>query len=419
MVKHSNPQFSQNMAIFKFSLIAPVIQGTLSESSASAYYRRVTAEPLTRPDGSQFHYSPKTLEKWTEQYQKGGLDALVPKERSDKGSMRVIPEEAAAEIFRIKEEFPRLGAVQIRLRLLEKGLMPASVSERTVQRFLKNNHLRLNAAVVIKDRKAFETASFGEIWMADTCYFPYIKENGGRRRTYLMCIVDDHSRLIVGARLFYADTAINFQTLLKSAIATYGIPRKIYLDHGSAYENSQLGFICASLGCLYLHAPVRDGAAKAKVERTFGTLKTRWLAGLDVAQFSSLAGFNAALADAVRRHNLTVNSSTGVTPMDRYLGSQSCVKMPPSQQWLDECFMNRLQRKVKNDATLRFNKTMFDAPMHFIGQTVEVRFLPGDLENAYIYHEGNHYPLRITNKTENSRVKRQNALAVDYTRYDG
>ena len=419
MVKHSDPQFSQNMAIFKFSLIAPVIQGTLSESSASAYYRRVTAEPLTRPDGSQFHYSPKTLEKWTEQYQKGGLDALVPKERSDKGSMRVIPEEAAAEIFRIKEEFPRLGAVQIRLRLLEKGLMPASVSERTVQRFLKNNHLRLNAAVVIKDRKAFETTSFGEIWMADTCYFPYIKENGVRRRTYLMCIVDDHSRLIVGARLFYADTAINFQTLLKSAIATYGIPRKIYLDHGSAYENSQLGFICASLGCLYLHAPVRDGAAKAKVERTFGTLKTRWLAGLDVAQFSSLAGFNAALANAVRRHNLTVNSSTGVTPMDRYLGSQSCVKMPPSQQWLDECFMNRLQRKVKNDATLRFNKTMFDAPMHFIGQTVEVRFLPGDLENAYIYHEGNHYPLRITNKTENSRVKRQNALAVDYTRYDG
>lgn len=419
MVKHSDPQSVQNMAIFKFSLIAPVIQGTLSEPSAMAYYRRVTEEPLTRPDGSQFHYNPKTLEKWAEQYKKGGLEALVPKERSDKGSVRVIPQEAAAEIFRIKEAFPRLGAVQLRLRLLEKGLMPASVSERTVQRFLSNNRLRFKTSTVIKDRKAFETASFGEIWMADTCYFPYIKENSVRRRTYLMCIVDDHSRLIVGARLFYADTAINFQTLLKSAIATYGIPRKIYLDHGSAYENSQLGFICASLGCLYLHAPVRDGAAKAKIERTFGTLKTRWLAGLDPSQFTTLAEFNAALADAVRVHNLTVNSSTGAAPMDRYLGSPSCAKIPPSQEWLDESFMNRLQRKVKNDATLRFNNTMFDAPMHFIGQTVEVRFLPSALGDAYIYCEGQHYPLRITNKTENSRVKRQNALAVDYTRYDG
>lgn len=418
MVKQKDPQSSQNIAIFKFSLIAPVIQGTLSEPSAMAYYRRVTEEPLTRPDGSQFHYNPKTLEKWAEQYKKGGLEALVPKERSDKGSVRVIPEEAAAQIFRIKEEFPRLGAVQIRLRLLEKGLMPASVSERTIQRFLKNNRLRFKAATVIKDRKAFETASFGEIWMADTCYFPYIKENGVRRRTYLMCIVDDHSRLIVGARLFYEDTAINFQTLFKSAIAIYGIPRKIYLDHGSAYENSQLGFICASLGCLYLHAPVRDGAAKAKIERTFGTLKTRWLAGLDPSRFTTLSEFNAALADAVRMHNLTVNSSTGAAPMDRYLSSQSCAKMPPSQEWLNESFMNRLQRKVKNDATLRFNKTMFDAPMHFIGQTVEVRFLPGALGDAYIYHEGRHYPLRVTNKTENSRVKRQSALSVDYSRHD-
>ena len=164
---------------------------------------------------------------------------------------------------------------------------------------------------------------------------------------------------------------------------------------------------------------MRDGAAKAKIERTFGTLKTRWLAGLDPSQFTTLAEFNAALADAVRVHNLTVNSSTGAAPMDRYLGSPSCAKIPPSQEWLNESFMNRLQRKVKNDATLRFNNTMFDAPMHFIGQTVEVRFLPSALGDAYIYCEGQHYPLRITNKTENSRVKRQNALAVDYTRYDG
>ena len=50
------------IAHFRFALIAPVIQCTYSEPSASAYYRRVTTKPLTLPDGSVFRYSPGTLE---------------------------------------------------------------------------------------------------------------------------------------------------------------------------------------------------------------------------------------------------------------------------------------------------------------------------------------------------------------------
>jgi hypothetical protein len=234
-----------------------------------------------------------------------------------------------------------------------------------------------------------------------------------------MCIVDDHSRLIVGARLFYEDTAINFQALLKSAAATFGIPQKLYLDHGSAYDNSQLAFICGSIGTVLLHAPVRDGAAKAKVERTFGSLKTRWLAGLDATQFSSLAEFNAALAECVRTHNLTINSSIESAPMDRYLNGKNSTRLPQSSEWLDECFMNRITRKVKYDATLRFFKISFDAPMQFIGQTVEVRFLPDHLDEAYIYQDGSHFPLRRTDKEENARTKREKTPSVDYSRFEG
>jgi hypothetical protein len=218
---------AQKMAVFKHSMIAPVIQGTFTEPSAMAYYRRVTENPLTRPDGSQFLYKPKSLEKWTELYKRNGLAALMPKERADKGSSRKLSADAVSEIFSIKEQFPRLGAVQIRLRLIEKGLITTNVSDRAIQRFLKNNHPKLQHVAGIKDRKAFEAAAFGEIWQADTCYFPYIKEGGVKRRTYLMCIVDDHSRLIVGAKLFYEDSAINFQKLLKSASATYGIPQNL------------------------------------------------------------------------------------------------------------------------------------------------------------------------------------------------
>ena len=51
------------VAHFRFALIAPVIQGLYPDASEAAYYRRVTQEPIIRPDGTPYKYSPDTLEK--------------------------------------------------------------------------------------------------------------------------------------------------------------------------------------------------------------------------------------------------------------------------------------------------------------------------------------------------------------------
>jgi hypothetical protein len=228
--------------------------------------------------------------------------------------------------------------------------------------------------------------------------------------------VDDHSRLIVGARLFFEDNAYNFQKVLKGAVSTYGIPNKCYCDHGASFENSQLGFICGSIGTVLLHAPVRDGAAKAKIERTFGSLKSRWLNGLDISQIRSLDEFNKELTEATRQHNLTVNSSTGQTPMDRFIATRGHIRAPGPEEWLDGCFMNRIHRKVRNDSTLSLFNMQFDAPMQFMRQTVEVRFLPDRLKEAYIFENGAHVPLKPTDKVANSKAKRDVWPTVDYSK---
>jgi len=46
MSKTANPY---EMAHFKFSMIAPVLQGTHTDESNMAYYRRVTEKPMLRP----------------------------------------------------------------------------------------------------------------------------------------------------------------------------------------------------------------------------------------------------------------------------------------------------------------------------------------------------------------------------------
>ena len=412
-------RYDAEVAQFRFALIAPVVQGLFPDASATAYYKRVTASPLTLPDGSTVTYSYKTLEKWKSQYSIGGLDALMPGTRSDKGIPRALNEDAIAEIYRIKEEHPRMNATQIYTHLVRESFIPATVSVDSVQRFIRHNDLKSARDPNLRDRKAFEEDEFGKIWQADTCYLPHITEDGTSKRVYCIMIIDDHSRLLVGGELFYNDNACNFQKVLKDAIATYGIPDKLYVDNGCSYSNAQLSMICVSLGILLLHTRVRDGASKGKVERHFRTLKERWLYTLDMESIQSLAQFNGMLKDYMRDYNTTFHRGIDTIPLERYQASKDHPRKPESRQWLDDCFYNRITRKVRKDSTISIDKVCYDVPMQFISAKVEVRYLPDDMTSAYILFEGEKFPIRQTSRNDNCHTRRNNPPAIDYSKAGG
>ncbi|MEA1962137.1 MAG: hypothetical protein U9N81_12870 [Bacillota bacterium] len=46
---------------------------------------------------------------------------------------------------------------------------------------------------------------------------------------------------------------------------------------------------------------------------------------------------------------------------------------------------------------------------------VQVRYLPDQMDKAYIFYEGQHYPLRLTDKVANSKTKRNNGPVIDYS----
>lgn len=135
-----NDEFLKNaaaMAEFRFGLIAPVIQGLFPDASATAYYKRIAEKEFRLPDGTIKKFSYKTIEDWVLRYRQSGLEGLMPVERSDKGSSRVLNDEAVLQIFRLKEDFPRINATQIHRKLISDGFLPATVSVDSVQRFIK------------------------------------------------------------------------------------------------------------------------------------------------------------------------------------------------------------------------------------------------------------------------------------------
>lgn len=194
------------------------------------------------------------------------------------------------------------------------------------------------------------------MWQTDTCYFPYITEEGKSHKVYAICIIDDHSRHIVGSKLFYNDSAANFQKMFKDAVATYGTPTKLYADNGAPYANEQLALICGTIGTVLLHTKVRDGASKGKIERFWLTTKERWLYGLDMDSIHSLEQSNELFKEYIRSYNTTVHQGIGCTPFDRYQASK--------------------------DSTVPIDKASYDAPMQFIDQKVEIRFRPGEMDSA-------------------------------------
>jgi transposase InsO family protein len=407
------------IAQFRFALIAPVIQGLFSDASRTAYYKRITEKPITFPDGTTKQVSYKTIEKWVSNYQRFGFDALMPGERSDKGSTRVLSDTAIEEIYRLKQMFPRLNATQIHAQLIQNGFIPVTVNVCAVQRFIKKNDLKSARNPNLRDRKAFEEDAFGKMWQTDTCYFPYITEDGKSHRVYAICIIDDHSRLIVGGALFYNDSAANFQCVFKQAVATYGIPTKLYTDNGAPYVNEQLSLICGSIGTVLLHTKVRDGASKAKIERFWRTTKERWLYGLNMDNIHSLAEFNALFQEYIRSYNTTIHSGINCTPFERYQNTKENIRAPKSREWLDECFLNRIYRRVRKDATISIERVSYDAPMQFIDQKVEIRFRPNDMDSAVIIYDDERFPLRPTDRNENCRTKRQNGPSIDYSKLGG
>lgn len=100
--------------------------------------------------------------------------------------------------------------------------------------------------------------------------------------------------------------------------------------------------------------------------------------------------------------------------MERYLGTNERIRKPRNREWLEECFHNRIIRRVNRDATVHFGGAVYDAPMQFIGQKMEVRFLPGDPDSAYILYGGEHYPLRLTDRVANGKTKREKPVMIDY-----
>jgi len=409
---------SHELALFRFSLIAPVVNETYDAYSKMQFFRDIASKTHTLPDGKSVKLASSTIKRWFLCYKNAGFDALIPKTRADAGRPRVLDSDCIEKIHSLKEKYPYITGKLLYQKLVEEGYIKVtSTSLSTVLRYIRDNNLKRNQITPI-DRRAFEMEFANDCWQSDTSHGPVIKVNGLKRQTYLISFIDDASRLILHGEFFFNDNAVNMQIVFKKAIAKYGVPKKLFVDNGGTYKNDQLHLICASIGTVLIHTKAYSPESKGKIERSFRTIKDNWLNGVDWNDFGSLeqlnTEFNKYLND---KYNNSQHSSLGTTPKNRYLKDVDKIKIMPSEL-LETHFLHRVTRRVNNDATIQLNSKYFEVSQKYIGQRLNIRYLPANADKAFIFSQNNVlidtiFPLK---RVDNSKVRRN---SIDYSQMNG
>jgi hypothetical protein len=145
------------------------------------------------------------------------------------------------------------------------------------------------------------------------------------------------------------------------------------VDNGSIYTSKEIIQICARVGCLLHHTPVRDGAAKGKVERFFRTVREQFLArDLDLGSLDSL---NRQFTHWVEeQYNAQVHSVLGMPPLDRFALDRKWLRFLPPNEANDELFFVEEERHVRADNTFSFKALRFEAPRHLPDRAIQIRF---------------------------------------------
>ena len=240
-------------ALFRYSLIVPALNETFTEKSKNEYFVNVANKEHELPDGTKKYFTADSIKHWYYLYKKYGFEGLKQGHRKDRGISKKIPITILDTVEEIKKYKRHITKRELYEELCSMGeIRKADVAESTFYRFLS---LHEEADIVCgTECKAYEAATANDIWQADTSNVMKIKINNKSQIVYLVQILDDASRLIVGQALTFHDNAVFFQKVLKTAVKIYGIPKVLYVDNGSPYANEQLSLICANLGIHLVHA---------------------------------------------------------------------------------------------------------------------------------------------------------------------
>jgi transposase InsO family protein len=262
--------------------------------------------------------STATVSAWRKLHRDGGVAALSRKPTSP--SARRICRQLEERITAQRKAHPERGVRRIRDDLRQEQAV--EVSAETVRRVVNDAGLG-NPAPRSKRRppqiRRFERALPNAMWQIDIFTFQLKRHYP----VYLIGLIDDHSRYIVGWGLFRQQKADAVLEVLKGAIGEWGAPRELLSDNGRQFVawrgKSRFQKVLTRQGVQHVRSAPHHPMTLGKIERFW---KTIWDEFLEEAAFASFADATQRIGHwiAYYGHQRPHQGIGGACPADRFFG---------------------------------------------------------------------------------------------------
>src|SRR5262245_40640189 len=370
----------------------------------------------------QHGLSLRTARRWVQRYRVGGLGALAPRPRADKGARRALPPSLAqlVEALALHTPAPSIATIHRKVAAIARaqGLhVPSYDVVHDIVRQLDPALVTLAHAGSKVYSETFdllyrrEAEAPNAIWQADhTLLDMLLTDDKGRpRKPWLTVILDDYSRAVAGYMVaFEAPSALHTALALRQAIwrkteATWqvcGLPGILYTDHGSDFTSQHLEQVCADLKIQPIFSQVGQPRGRGRIERFFNTVNQLLLARLpgyapagfapQVTPGLDLPGFTQAFEHFVlQEDHQTPHSATGIPPQARWSATGFLPQMPVSLDQLDLLLLTVAQARRVHQDGLRFQSLRYIDPTlaAYVGEDVTIRYDPRDMAEIRVYYQ--------------------------------
>lgn len=378
---------SRDIALFRLSVLGPLAsRAKLNRGELKAICCELASKKYLIPYSNRNCVSPKTIERWYYLWLHGGFDALIPKKRSDHGNS-TIDESVQKTILKLKKEIPSRSINTIKYLLESEGVVARNeISRSSLHRFLQKKQLSKNTLSdgIAIERRSFDAVHAGYIWHGDVMHGPAISTPKGMRKTYLISLIDDASRLIAHSAFCFSETALDIEGVLKQALLKRGIPHKLIIDNGSGYRAKTLQFICAKLDIRLIYCPAYEPQGKGKLERWHRTFREQFLTELNMEHIKNLDDLNARLwawLEQVYHQNPHSNLPNKMSPIERWRNDLIHVRtLRTLANDIDDYFYHRVKRLVRKDGTITWEGLKFEVPYELSGETVNIVVDPHQIQ---------------------------------------
>ena len=385
--------------IRRFETIAPLLNENLD-----VFERRRLRAKILESSG----LSERSLRRHIQNYKKKGYRSLSDIPRSDKGSLRSIPEVAVDEAVKLRQELPSRSVHRI-IEILEgeKVVKPGEVSRTSLNRHLI--HRGYGAAQLRAEGKAsmpatrFERKHRNDLFQSDIKYGPTLSNKGKKIKTYLLSILDDKTRMPMHAEWYGNQRLPILEDCFRKALLKFGKPKDILVDNGKIFVSKWFKLACARLGINHVAAKPYHAQTKGKCEK-YHQRVDEFLSELSLEPVKTLAELNRKFSIYLDEgyihepHDALVleerNPKTGEllskrerTPYQAYTEDPAKVRYVSSIECRD-AFLWEDQRTVDKSGCISLNGVQFDVGVALIRRRVDVRYDPFDISTIEIWHDG-------------------------------